>query len=69
MLRLTESILEKLASKEHLEKAKGYPGRPKQTWIKQINKDLKPINKTVQELTVNAYEREKWKKIVARLMS
>ena len=36
--------------------------RQKQTWIKQMNKDLKLINKTLEELTVNDYEREKWKK-------
>ena len=45
-----------------------YRGRPKQTWIKQINKDLKPISKTVDELTENDYERKEWKKTVARLM-
>ena len=48
---------------------KGNWGRPKQTWIRQINKDLKPINKTVDELTENDYERKEWKKTVARLMS
>ena len=55
--------------KQFGEKAKGNRGRPKQTRIKQINKDLKPINKTVEELTVNNCEGEKWKKTVARLMS
>ena len=59
----------KLAFKEHFKKAKGNRGRPKHTWIKQINKDLKAINKTVDELTENDYERKEWKKTVARLMS
>ena len=69
MLRLPEKTPAKLAYREHLKKAKGNRGRPKQTWIKQINKDLKPINKTVDELTENDYERKEWKKTVARLMS
>ena len=69
MLRLPEGTPAKLAFKEHLKKAKGNRGRPKHTWIKQINKDLKAINKTVDELTENDYERKEWKKTVARLMS
>ena len=69
MLRLPEKTSAKLAFREHLKKAKGNRGRPKQTWIKQIDKDLKPINKTVDELTENDYERKEWKKTVARLMS
>ena len=69
MLRLPERTPAKLAFKEHLKKAKGNQGRLKKTWIKQINKDLKPINKTVDELTENDYEQKEWKKTVARLMS
>ena len=68
-LRLPERTPAKVTSKDHLKKAKGNRGRPKQTWIKQINKDLKPINKTVNELTENDYERKEWKETVARLMS
>ena len=69
MLRLPEGTPAKLAFKEHLKKAKGNRGRPKHTWITQINKDLKAINKTVDELTENDYERKEWEKTVARLMS
>ena len=69
MLGLQEGTPAKLASKEHLKKAKGNRGRPKHTWMKQINKDLKAINKTVDELTENDYERKEWTKTVARLMS
>ena len=50
-------------------KVVGNRGRPKQTWIRQLNKDLKPINETVDELTENDYGRKEWKKTVARLMS
>ena len=57
MLRLPEKTPAKLAFREHLKKAKGNRGRPKQTWIRQMNKDLKPINKTVDELTENDHER------------
>ena len=69
MLRLPEGTPAKLAFKEHLKRAKGNRGRPKHTWIKQINRDLKAINKTVDELTENDYGRKEWKKTVARLMS
>ena len=69
MLRLPERIPEKLTFREHLKKAKGDRGRPKQTWIGQMNKDLEPINKTVDEPTENDYERKEWKKTVSRLMS
>ena len=69
MLRLPEGTPAKLAVKEHLKKVKSNRGRPKQTWIKLINKDLKPINKTVDEVTENDYERKEWKKTMARLMS
>ena len=68
MLRLPGRTPAKLAFKEHLKKAKGNRKRPKKTWIKQINKDLKPINKTVDELTESDYERKEWKKTVARLI-
>ena len=69
MLRLPERAPAKVAFKEHLKKAKGNQGRPKYMWIKQINEDLKAINKTVDELTEKDYERKEWKKTVARLMS
>ena len=69
MLRLPEITPAKLAFREHLKKVKGNRGRQKQTWIRQMNKDLKPINKTVDELTENDYERKEWKKTVARLIS
>ena len=60
MLRLPEGTPAKLAFKEHLKKAKGNRRRPKHMWIKQINKELKAINKTVDELTENDYERKEW---------
>ena len=59
----------KLAFRDHLKKEKGNRRRPKLSWIRQINKDLKPINKTMDELTENDHERKEWKKTMARLMS
>ena len=59
MLRLPDGSLAKLVLKEHLKKAKGNRGRPKQTRIRQIYNDLKPINKTYNELTEGNYERER----------
>ena len=49
MLRFPEMTPAKLAFRDHLKKAKGNRRRPKLTWIRQINKDLKPIYKTVDE--------------------
>lgn len=69
MLRLSEDTPAKTALKEHIRKTKGNRGRPKHTWIKQINKDLKPINKTISTLSVNDCERLNWKRVVARLMA
>ena len=57
MLRLPDGAPAKLAYKEHLTKAKGSQGRRKQTWIRQINIALKPMNKTVNELTKSDYEK------------
>ena len=65
MLRLPDRTPAKLTFREHLKKAKGNRGRPKQTWIRQINKDLEPINTTMDKLTENDYERKEWKKTVA----
>ena len=59
----------KLAFKEHLKISKGNRGRPKHTWIRQINEDLKLMNKTRKDLTENNYERSEWKKTLIRLMS
>ena len=59
MQRLPEETPEKWAFKEHLKNVKSNQGRPKRTWIRQINKDLKPINKTVDELIENGYEQKK----------
>ena len=69
MLRLPDGTPVKLAFKEHLNKAKGNRGRPKQTWIRKMNNDLKQINKTGNELAESNYKREKWKRTVARLRS
>ena len=67
-LRLLEGTPE-LAFKEHLKNVKSNQGRPKRTWIKHINKDLKPIHKTVDKLFENGYERKKWTRTMTRLMS
>ena len=56
MLRLPDKTPAKLALKEHLRISKGNRGRPKHTWIRQINHDLKPIYKTMKGLTENDYE-------------
>ena len=53
---------------EHLKATKGYRGRPKHTWIRQIYNDLKSINKTVKYQTEKNYVRNEWERIVARLM-
>ena len=67
---LPERTPAKVASKDHLKKAKGKGGRPKHTWIRQINNDLEPINKTADELIENEYERKKWTRTVTEeLMS
>ena len=45
---------------------KGNCRRPKQTWIRRINNNLQPINKTVDGLTDNYYERKERKGTVTR---
>ena len=55
-----------LPFKGYLTKVKGNRRRPKQTWIRQIHNDLKPINKTVGELIDNDYERKRLKRTVTR---
>ena len=42
------ATLAKLAFKEYLKTAKVNRGRPKYTWISQINNDLKWINMSVE---------------------
>ena len=56
MLRLPDILPEELALKEHLKISKGNRGRPRHTWIRQINDDLKPITKIIKDLTENDYE-------------
>ena len=56
MLRLPDGIPVKLALEEHLKISKGNRGRPKHKWIREINDDLKPINKTIEGLTENNYD-------------
>ena len=54
MLRLPDRTPAKLTLKEQI--SKGNRGRPKHKWIREINDDLKPINKTIEGLTEKDYD-------------
>ena len=68
-VKIARQNASKVSLKEHLKISKGNRGRTKHKWIRQINDDLKPMNKIIKDLTENDYERRAWEKEVRRLMS
>ena len=76
LMRLHPETPARLALAEYLRKVKRPKGRPQRTWMELIKHDLKAIilldynkpNKTIEQLTQMAHDRNYWRNIVRRVV-
>ena len=76
LMRLHPETPARLALAEYLRKVKRPKGRPQRTWTELIKHDLKAIilldynkpNKTIEQLTQMAHDRNYWRNIVRRVV-
>ena len=76
VMRLHPETPARLALAEYLRKVKRPKGRPQRTWMELIKYDLKTIvildynkpNKTIEQLTQMAHDRNYWRNIVRRVV-
>ena len=76
LMRLHPETPARLALAEYLRKVKRPKGRPQRTWMELIKYDLKTIvildynkpNKTIEQLTQMAHDRNYWRNIVRRVV-
>ena len=76
LTRLHPETPARLAFVEYMRKVKRPKGRPQRTWMELIKHDLKTIvildynkpNKTIEQLTQMAHDRNYWRNIVRRVV-